>query len=213
MFRVLTAATIMVVSSLVGLIALTTAASAESPLEVAEELADDGVYVSRARTDIDEQSLAAAIQQVRFDGLRVVAVAPIDPQPSGEAYARRIQEVVDADAALVFLEDEPVQTFVIEELSSGHNRARERAQAVNDPGRAILAFAEELTAERVPSQPALIRQLLLLVLLLAAVIGVVILFENLFSDLGRMAGRQLAKRRMSKSNRTADGDKQISIAD
>lgn len=209
---ILTAAAIV----FVGVFGLATAAGAEPPLEVAEELADDGVFVARARSDVDEASLAAAIQQARFDGLRIVAVAPIDPQPSGSAYARRIQEVVDADAALVFLEDEPLETFVVEELSGGHNRARERARAVNDPGRAVLAFAEELTAEHEPSRPALIRQLMLLTLLLAGVIGAMIVLEHLVSDATAYVGRRLAARRTAAASSMYTnpvGDKQISIDD
>ncbi len=178
-----------------GLISLAPTAQAESPLDVAEELADDGVFVARARTDIDEESLASAIQQARFDGLRIVAVAPIDPQPSGSAYARRIQEVVDADAALVFLEDEPLETFVVNELSGGHIRAQQRARAVTDPGRAVLTFAQELTAEQQPSRPALIRQLMLLALLLAAVVGAMMLLENLLGDARDFIWRRIAARR------------------
>ncbi len=184
-----------VATIVLGLISLAPVALAESPLDVAEELADDGVFVARARTDIDEESLASAIQQARFDGLRIVAVAPIDPQPSGSAFARRIQEVVDADAALVFLEEEPLETFVVDELSGGHIRAQQRARAVNDPGRAVLTFAQELTAEREPSRPALIRQLMLLALLLAAVVGAAMVFENLVGDAKAFFWRRMAARR------------------
>ncbi len=196
---------------LLGLISLAPAASAESPLEVAEELADDGVFVARARTDVDEEALANAIQQARFDGLRIVAVAPIDPQPSGSAYARRIQEVVDADAALVFLEDEPLETFVVDELSGGHIRAQQRARAVADPGRAVLTFARELTAERQPSRPALIRQLMLLALLLAAVVGAIMFLENLVGDARAFIGRRIAARRAASAS--PEGNKHISNDD
>ena len=153
-------------------------AAAESPTEVAEQLADDGVFVSRARSDIDESALIRAVQDVRFDGLRLVAVAPIDPQPDGKAYARRIREVVDADAALIFLDDGSLEANVIEDLSGGRIRATERARAATDPGRAVLVFGRELTAEPEQGRPVLVSRLILAAIMLAVVIGIVTALEQ-----------------------------------
>lgn len=171
--------------------------SAESPTEVAEQMADDGVFVSRARSDIDEDALVRAVQDVRFDGLRLVAVAPIDPQPDGKAYARRIREVVDADAALIFLDDGSLETAVIEDLSGGRIRANERARAATDPGRAVLVFARELTTEPERGRPALVGRLILAVILLASVIVIATVLEQSI---------RLAKARRRANRRVANGD-------
>jgi len=156
-------------------------ALAEAPTELVEDLADDGVYVSRVRVDVNEEALVAAVQQVRFDGLRIIAVAPIDPQPNGQAFARRIQEVVDADAALVFMADGTLETYVIDDLSTGWIRATEKARAVNDPARAVLAFADELTSERVQGRPGLVDQLIVAVVLMAVAIGLIVAVEQTLS--------------------------------
>ncbi len=153
-------------------------AMAESPVALSEELADDGVYVSRVRTEIDEEALEAAVQEVRFDGLRLVAVAPIDPQPDGEAFARRIQEAVDSDAAIIFMPDGTLETFVIDELAPARIRATEKARAIADPARATLAFAEELTSVRVAEQPALVGRLIRWLILLGLTIGGVVAIEQ-----------------------------------
>lgn len=159
-------------------LALTPAALAESPSALIDDLNADGVYVSRVRSEIDADALAAAIKEVRFDGLRLVAVAPIDPQPDGASFARRIQEAVDADAAIVFMADGTLETYVIDDLAAARIRATERAEAVNDPARAVLVFADELTSERVQSRPALVSQLIMAVVLLALVIGLIVGIEQ-----------------------------------
>ncbi len=160
------------------IIGLAAGASAEAPTALADELNQDGVYVSRVRTDIDEEALEAAVKEVGFTGLRLVAVAPIDPQPDGEAFARRIQEAVDADAALVFMADGTLETFVIDDLASARVRATEKAEAVEDPARAVLVFADELTSPRVEGRPAIIGQLIMAVLLMGLAIGLIVGIEQ-----------------------------------
>lgn len=153
-------------------------AAAESPVALSEELASDGVYVSRVRTEIDEVALEAAVQEVRSDGLLLVVVAPIDPQPDGEAFARRIQEAVEADAALIFMPDGSIETYVIDELTPARIRAMEKAQAIADPARATLAFADELTSERTAGRPELIGQLIMALVLLGVAIGLIVAAEQ-----------------------------------
>lgn len=169
-------------------------AAAESPTEVAEQLADDGVFVSRARSDIDEASLIRAVQDVRFDGLRLVAVVPIDPQPDGKSYARRIREVVDADVALIFLEDGSLETDVIDDLSGGRTRAVQRARSASDPARAVLVFAQELTTEPDRGRPALVGRLILAAILLTVIIGILTAIEQAVrvARANRRANRQVA---------------------
>ncbi len=189
------AASLALAAAVVGL--WSAPAAAESPTEVAEQLADDGVFVSRARSDIDEDALIRAVQDVRFDGLRLVAVAPIDPQPDGKSYARRIREVVDADAALLFLDDGTLETAVIEDLSGGRTRATQRARAASDPGRAVLVFAQELTTEPERGRPALVSRLILAVILLAVVISIITVLEQAV----RLArARRRADRRVSNND-------------
>lgn len=153
-------------------------AAAESPVALSEELAADGVYVSRVRTEIDEVALEAAVQEARADGLLLVVVAPIDPQPDGEAFARRIREAVEADAALIFMPDGSVESYVIDELAPARIRATEKAEAIPDPARAALAFADELTSERTPGQPELIGQLIMALVLLGVTIGLIVALEQ-----------------------------------
>ncbi len=164
--------------SVVALLVWAGAVAAESPVALSEELAADGVYVSRVRTEIDEVALEAAVQEVRSDGLLLVVVAPIDPQPDGEAFARRIQEAVEADAALIFMPDGSVETYVIDELAPARIRATDKAEAIADPARAALAFADELTSERTPGQPELIGQLTMALVLLGVTIGLIVAVEQ-----------------------------------
>lgn len=169
-------ATLMV--SLILVAGFAASAAAESPSALVDELNQDGVYVSRVRTEIDEEALEAAVKEVSFSGLRIVAVAPIDPQPYGEAFARRIQEAVDADAALVFMADGTLETFVIDDLAPARIRATDRAQAVEDPARAVLVFADELTTPRSQGRPAIIGQLIMAVLLMALVVAMIVGIEQ-----------------------------------
>ena len=162
----------------VGLLVVVTPALAESPVALSEELTNDGVYVSRVRTEIDEITLEAAVNEIRNEGLQLVVVAPIDPQPDGEAFARRIQEAVEADAALIFMPDGSIESYVIDELTPARIRATEKAEAIADPARAVLAFADELTSEREAGRPELIGRLITALVLCGLVIGLVVGVEQ-----------------------------------
>lgn len=155
-------------------------AGAESPLEVAEELAADGVYVAPGRDDVDGESIAVSIAQARALGLRLVVVAPNDPQPDAAAFARRVLEASDVDAAVVFPTEGGLETYVIDEFDSAGLRAQSAARSKATPEAAVEAFTEELLAEPVRSLPPIIGQLITGVLLLAAVlIGVVVIEQAL----------------------------------
>lgn len=171
-------------------------AAAESPVALSEELATDGVYVSRVRTEIDEVALEAAVRQVQSDGLRLVAVAPIDPQPDGEAFARRIQEAVDAEAALIFMPDGTLETYVIDELNPARIRATEKAEAIADPARATLAFADELTSERTTGRPELIGQIITALVLLGVTIGLIVAIEQAVSANRRRRAQERSRARI-----------------
>ncbi len=152
-------------------------ARAESPTEVAEELAEDGVYVGIGRGSIDETALIAAVEEARFEGLRVVVVMPNDPQPSASAFARRIQEASEADAALVFPEEGQLETYVVDDLSGSRIRATERARQLSDPARAVEAFTEELMAENEAGTPAIVGRLINALILFTLIVGAVVAAE------------------------------------
>lgn len=160
-------------------------AGAESPLDVAEEVAEDGVYVAFGRGSVDETALIAAVDDARFDGLRIVVVLPNDPQPTASAFARRIQEATEADVALVFPEDGPLESHVIDDLSGGRIRATERARALSDPARAVQAFAEELTVEREAGTPEIVGRIINWVILLALVVGLIVAVEQAIERIKR----------------------------
>lgn len=174
---------VVVLSALVlSVVVLASPGSAESPTVLAEdELVDDGVFVSPVRFGIDEEALIAAVGDVRDGGLDLVVVAPADPEPTAKAFARRLQEKTEADAALVFPLEGEVQAYVVEDLSTARPRALEAARSLADPARAVEVFAEELTIEHEPGRPAIIGQILRALLLLAVVIGAVIAAENLIA--------------------------------
>lgn len=156
-------------------------ASAEDPSVIAEAVSEDGVFVAPGRSEIDEAELEAVVQNLRFQALRVVVVAPNDPQPSSAAFARRIQEATDADIAIVFppeSEDEEVEVrveaFVIDDLQENHYRALQEARGFSDPARSVEAFGKEIQAEREVERPAIIGQLLWALALMG--IGLIVIF-------------------------------------
>ncbi len=159
--------------------------SAESPIEVAEEVADDGVFIGFGRPGVDEEALIAAVEDARFDGLRIVAIIPRDPQPNAAAYARRIQERTEADAALVFPKEGPLETYVIEDLSASRIRATEAAREFNDPARAVQAFANEVLAEREAGTPEIVGQIMNALVLMTLVVGAVVILEQVIARLRR----------------------------
>lgn len=168
-------------------------AGAETPAEVAEEVEGDGVYVSPRRIGIDEEALIAAVEDVRFDGVRLVAVVPQNPQPSAKAFARRVQEETDADVALVFARDEQMFAYVIEDLAAGRVRATDTARQFADPARAVEAFADEITSERDSETPAIVGQVMNALVLMALVVGVVVAIEQLIAMLRRSRAARRAE--------------------
>lgn len=153
--------------------------AAESPLMVADELGVDGVYVAPERTDVDELSIAESIREARARGLRLVVVAPVDPQPSPEAFARRVLEASDADAALVFPTEGGLEGHVIDELESASLRALDAGRASSTPRAAVDAFTLELLTEPERSIPPIVGQLARWVLVLAILLAGAVAIEQL----------------------------------
>lgn len=173
---------------------LSPAAAAESPKEVAEELAIDGVYVAPGRDDIDEDRLVSSLQEARARGLRLVVTAPNDPQPSASAFARRVLEASDADASIVFPIEGPPEIEVIDEFESASFRALDAARSKATPEAAVEVFAEELLSEPVRSVPPIVRQVVIVVVLLAVLLTGVVAIEQ-FSGRSK---RGEAKERLTK---------------
>ena len=163
--------------------------AAESPIEVAEAVAEDGVFIGFGRPGIDRDTLVAAVEDARFDGLRIVAIVPRDPQPNAAAYARRIQEQTDADAALVFPKDGVLETYVIEDLSASRIRATEAAREFADPALAVQAFADEVLSEREAGTPEIVGQIMNALVLMTVVVGVVVVLEQGISRLRRPSAK------------------------
>lgn len=170
-------------------------AAAESPIEVADELSIDGVYIAPGREEMDEEGLAASIQQARARGLRLVVVAPIDPQPDAASFARRIQEASDADAAIVFPAEGGLEAHVIDEFESARLRALGTARSKASPVAAVEAFSEELLTEPNRALPSIVGQIVAIVVLLALALAGAVAIEQLLRRLFRGRGRR--RRRQS----------------
>ena len=163
-------------------------ASAESPVEVAEELVIDGVFVSPARSDIEESGLATAVEQARARGLRLVVVAPIDPQPDVASFARRIQEASDADAAIVFPVEGGLEAHVIDEFESASFRALAAARSKATPVAAVEAFSSELLVEPSRALPPIVNQIVNVVVLLGLVLAAAVAMEQALRRMLRRRG-------------------------
>lgn len=174
-------------------------ASAESPIAVGDEVADDGVYVAFLRRDIDEAALIAAVEDARFDGLRLVAVAPTDPQPTASAFARRVQEQTDADAAIIFPSEGPLETYVIDDLSSSRIRATEAARQFTDPARAVQAFATELGSVRESETPEIVNEVMRALVIMALVIGLIVFIEQTIAAVKKSNRKKAAAREAAAS--------------
>lgn len=176
--------------AVVGMVVLLVGAlpvAAESPSRVADGLADDGVFVGFGRTDVDEAALAAAVADARRDDLDLVVVVPRDPQPSAKAFARRIQERTEADVALVFPSDGPVEAYVIDELSSARPRAIEAARVLGDPARAVAAFAEEVASSEDAGRPPIVGQIIRALVICSLLIGAIVAIELAIDRVRRTA--------------------------
>lgn len=152
---------------------------AEPPLEVAEAVAIDGVFQAPGRDELDEEAIAESIRGARARGLRLVVVAPNDPQPDPAAFARRVLEASDADAALVFPPEGGMEAYVIDEFESASLRALAAGRSKSDPVVAVEAFTDELLAEQVRTLPPIVGQIGRGVLFLAVALAGAVAIEQL----------------------------------
>jgi hypothetical protein len=149
-------------------------ASAETPTAVAERLADDGVYLAAGNSDYDEAALATVVARARDLGLRMVVIAPDDPQPDNNAFALRVRQLVEADVTLSFGPDGTLGASVTEDYKDAFPRSLAAARDTEPAEAAAEVFLTELVTTPDRSVPGTISTIvrgvvvLLLVLVLAA---------------------------------------------
>lgn len=127
-----------------------TPASAEPPLDVVAS-AVDGVYVAPGRT-FDTDRLSTVVERARQNGITLLIAAPAAPEPDASAYALRLRQAADVDAAIVFGLEGEVAGSVGDDHFDGFARAEKAARAVMvepfaDPVMAADAFVTELLSE------------------------------------------------------------------
>ncbi len=141
--------------------------SDETPTLLAEKLEDSGVYIGPGRSDLDAATLQEAVSSARQEGLEIVILVPDQPEPNASAFARRIQEKTETDAAIVYPPDgAELQAYASEEFVSNRTRALNRAQEEADPSAAIGVYVEELQSDGSRNVPVFVLILVVVVLVL-----------------------------------------------
>lgn len=150
-------------------------AAAETPSQVVEEAAIDGVFVATARQrQFDESMFTPVVARAKDLGVTLIVAVPFEAEPNTTAFARRVREAADVDVAIVFGPDVEFGADVAEELEDGEVRAINAAREAVDPVAQVDAYLLALTTEPVRTRPAIIGKVvnwvivLLLVLLIAA---------------------------------------------
>jgi hypothetical protein len=148
-------------------------AGAEPPSQVVADLAG-GVYVAPGRS-VDPESLVAVVDRARTAGVDLVIVVPNDPEPSVEAYAKRIRQAAGSDAALILGPDGEIEGDVDGETLADDvknlKKAEIAARAATSPGAAAEAFLTELTAEPPGGVPAVVTDVSKIVIVLILFVG------------------------------------------
>jgi len=148
-------------------------AGAENPTDVQAELADDGIYVAPGRTnDVDTGAVLATIERARAEGVSMQVLWPDEPQPNAGAFARRVQELNNADVVLVFGPEGELGSHVAEDYEDGSIRAFNAARdATGAPAKAdayLTGLLEEPVRERPEIISTLVRWIAILIALLVA---------------------------------------------
>jgi hypothetical protein len=178
------------VASVLAVTALTLAApmapvaAAETPSQIEAATESDGVYIAPGRR-FDVDGLEAVVDDARFEGLRLVVVAPRDPQPSAEAFARRVQEAIEADAVIVFPPEGLVQAYTVDDLDSARVRALGAAREVDDPVQAVETFVTELTTTPEVGTPPIAGQLVTILMVCAVIVVAIVVIERLLAAAAR----------------------------
>jgi hypothetical protein len=164
----------------VGLVLPGGPVGAETPTEVADETLTDGVYIGFGRSRDDEAALKTAVERASFDGINLVVVKPADPQPTARAFARRVQEQTEADAALVFPVEGAMEAYVADDFGDSALRAVNAGRDATDPVSAVEAFTEALTTEPEVETPPIVRQVALVLVAATLTIAAIAAIEARF---------------------------------
>ncbi len=180
-------------------------AAAETPIEVANAVADDGVYIA-AGFDIDaeEADIAVAIAEARREGLEIIAIAPRSPQPDAESFGLRVLQASGTagyDAVVVFTEDGQHQVVVIDEYKNRILRSIEAAQQAPNAAASISAVTTAMLAEPDPSVPAAIDVVSGWVFTLIAILAIAVILDVLWRQhLRRRYQQRIADAQAAESN-------------
>lgn len=161
------------------LMAAAAAVKAETPTMVADEVSGDGIYVASGISGIDATALTPTIERAQRLGVRLIVVAPVDPQPDAESFSLRVRQAADVEAALLFAPDGSVWASVVEDYDDGFVRAIVAARAAEDPEEAADVFLTELVTEPDRPLPDVIRTVIQTVIILLLALGLAVVAEQL----------------------------------
>lgn len=153
---------------------------AETPSEVVEQASGDGVYIGSGVGPIDEDLLVATVERAQRIGLRLLIVAPADPEPDPEAFALRVRQAADVDGVLLFGPDGGIYASVTDDYKDGIIRALSAARAASTPDVAADQFLTELTTEPDRPLPDVILTIVRAVIYLVVLLGLAALAEHLY---------------------------------
>ena len=182
-------------------------AAAETPIEVVEAIADDGVYIAPGfEIDGDTAEMAVAIAQARRQGIKIVAIAPNEPLPDAEAFGLRVLQASGAagyDAVLVFTEDGDHQIAVVDEYKDRILRSIQAAQQAPNAADSISAVATALLAEPEPSVPAAIDVVSGWVFTLIAILAAAVILDVIWRQQLRRRYRERIANAQTAQSQTA----------
>ncbi len=180
-------------------------AAAETPIDVVDAVADDGVYIAPGfKIDADEAEIATAIAEARRNGLEIVAIAPIAPLPDAESFGLRVLQASGTagyDAVVVFSEDGNHQIAVVDEYKDRILRSIEAAQQAPNAADSISAVVTALLAEPEPSVPAAIDVVSGWVFTLIAILAAAVVLDVMWRQrLRRRYQERIAQAQAAQSN-------------
>ncbi len=138
--------------------------SDETPTKLAEKLEDTGVYIGPGRSDVEAGSFEQAVKRAEEEGIEIIVLVPDRPEPDASAFARRMQERTNVDAAIVFPPDDgQVQAYASDEFESSRTRALDKAQEEDDRSTVLDVYVSELNSGGSRSVPIFVLALVLVV--------------------------------------------------
>ncbi|MFT7601201.1 MAG: hypothetical protein ACI8TP_004152 [Acidimicrobiales bacterium] len=162
-----------------------TSASAETPAEVVAEVGDDGVYISPTidapdGTPLDAASFRPTVEEAQRLGIRLLVIAPADPQPDAESFALRVRQAADVEAVVLFAADGNVYGSVVDDYDTGYIRALAGARSAPTADLAVQTFLDQLVTEPDRPLPSVIATIVRSVIYLVIILGLAVLAEQFF---------------------------------